>query len=107
MATGKDFAFFLLSTYFRDPKLIGILDIRSKSTRSRARFGLYALEDDMTSGLIMVKKEKAASSLLLKRDHVDLTVKTPGSWKRIVEAIDLSMENLGAEEALRKLDSFS
>lgn len=80
----------------------------SKATCSSALFGLSDIEDDMTSGLIMVKKEKFASSLPPKRAHIDLTVKTPSSLKRkTVEARDLRLENLGSVEALKKLVSFS
>ena len=56
----------------------------------------------------MVKKEKSTPSLPPKRAHIDLTTKTLGSQKRkIDEVTDLHLENLGAEEALRKLVTFS
>lgn len=79
----------------------------SKATCSSALFGLSDIEDDMTSGLIMVKKEKFASSLPPKRAHIDLTIKTPSSRRRkTVEATDLILEDLGPKEDLKKLISF-
>lgn len=94
--------------YFRDSKLTGILDIGYKATRSNARFGLSDLEDDMSNGLIVVKKEKVASSLPPKRAHINLTVKALGSQKtKNNKAMNLSLENLGSKETLRKLASFS
>lgn len=103
MSSGKDPTFFLLSTLFWDLELMGILDIGSKATRSSARLSLSDLEDDMSNGLIVVKKGKVSSSLPPKRAHIDLTIKTPGSHKRkTIEAMDLSLENLRVEEAIRK-----
>lgn len=62
----------------------------------------------MSSGQLVVKKEKVSSSFPLKRTSIDLTVKTSGSKKRkIVGVVDLSLENLEEEDALRKLVSFS
>lgn len=85
-----------------------ILDTGSKATRSSARFGLFDLEDKMSSGLNMVKKENFASSLPSKKAHIDLNVMTLGSQKwKTVEALDLRLENHESEEALRKLISFS
>lgn len=62
----------------------------------------------MSSGLIIVKKEKVFSTLHPKRAHIDLTVKMPGSWERkTAEVTYLSLENLRDKEAFRKLVSFS
>lgn len=62
----------------------------------------------MYSAQLMVRKENTSSSLPLKRDLVDLTIKTPGSRKRkSPEILDLSMDILGVEEAMKKMISFS
>ena len=54
-----------------------------------------------------MKMEKSSSSLPPKRSTIDLTLKTPGSRKRKTdESTGLSLESLGAEEALLKLVSF-
>lgn len=82
--------------------------VGSKVTRSNARFTLSDLEDDMSSGLIVVKREKKSLPLSIKKYHIDLTMKNPNSHKRKTsEATDLNLENLGAKEALQKLFSFS
>lgn len=58
--------------------------------------------------MIMVKKEKVPSPLPPKRVQVDINIKTSSSQKRkTFKATDLSLGNLGAKEALRKLVSFS
>ena len=80
----------------------------SKTTRSKARFGLVDREDDMTNGLIKVKKEKCVTLPHPKRSHIDLIVKALGSRKqKTSEAIDFSLMNLSIEDGLGKLTSFS
>lgn len=87
---------------------MGIPNIGSKATRTSAGFGLSNLEDDMSSGLIMVKKEKISPFLPPKWAHIDLTIKTPSSRKRkTYEDTDLILENLGSKEALKNLVSFT
>ena len=82
--------------------------IGSKDTHSIARFTLADIDITMSKDQLTVKKEKISSSLPPKRSTIDLTGKTPGSWKRkIVESAGLSLESLGAEEALQKLVCFS
>ena len=74
----------------------------SKTTRSKACFGLADLEDDMTSGSIKVKQEKGVTLLPPKRSHVDPIVNASGSRKRKPsEVVDFGIENLDIEEALR------
>lgn len=61
----------------------------------------------MSSSLIIAKREKVALPLPLKKSLIDLTVKTSGSHKRkTLEAIDLNLENLGADESVQKLLPF-
>ncbi|KAL7583141.1 hypothetical protein Lser_V15G42752 [Lactuca serriola] len=80
---------------------------RSKVTHSNVRFGLSDLEDDMSSGLIVVKKEKTAFPLPLKKYEIGLTVKTLGSRKRKTsEATNLNLGNLGAEEVSSHVSQF-
>ena len=77
-------------------------------THSNARFTLDDFDTAMLKDQLTVKKEKNSSSLPPKRSTNDLIVKTPGPQKRkIVESIGLYLENLGAEEVLQKLVSFS
>lgn len=82
--------------------------VGSKTTWSKARFGLVNLKDDTTSGSIKAKHEKRVILPLPKRSHIDLTVKALGSRKRkISEAVDFNLENLSIEDAFGKLSSFS
>lgn len=77
-------------------------------TRSNAQFGLSDLEDDMSSGLIILMKEKISFPLPLKESHINLTMKTLGSRKRKTsEAMDLNLENIGVEEVRQKFLYFS
>lgn len=56
----------------------------------------------------MVKKEKTSYLHPPKRVVIDLSMKTPEFKKRNPSEIpDLSLENLGTEEAMKKLISFS
>ena len=81
--------------------------IGSKDTHSIARFTLADIDITMSKDQLTVKKEKISSSLPRKRSTIDLTVKTLGSYKRNnFECACLSLESLGAEEALLKLVSF-
>lgn len=67
----------------------------SKATCSNARFALSDLDDDVSSGLLVAKKETIALPLSLKKPHIDLTIKTLNSHKRKTsEATDLNLENL-------------
>lgn len=62
----------------------------------------------MSSGQLVVKKEEASFSFPPKRSSIDLTAKTSGSKKRKIDGVmDLSLENLGAEDIPRNLVSFS
>lgn len=80
----------------------------SRPTHAHAHFSLSDLDIKMSSGQLLVKKEKVASSLASKKSHINLPMKTLGSRKRkIVEDMDFCLKNLGPEEALRKLVSFS
>lgn len=61
----------------------------------------------MSSGQLLMKKEKISSSLTLEKSYFDLTMKSPGSRNRKnSEATDLSLEYLGAEDTLQKQVSF-
>ena len=80
----------------------------SKNTRSKAHFGLADLEDDMTNGLIKVMQEKGVTLLSPKRSHIDLSVKVSRYRKqKPSEVVDFGLENLGIEDALRKLTTFT
>lgn len=46
--------------------------VGSKTTRSNARFPLADLEDDMSSGLLAVKKEKIPPFAPTKKTQLDL-----------------------------------
>lgn len=60
----------------------------------------------MSNGHLTMKKEKTLPHIM--RSHTILAVKTPGSKKRKnMRSIELSLENLGVEDALQKLASFS
>lgn len=84
------------------------LCLGSNVTCSGARFTLVELDTTMSSGQLVVKKEKTLSSLPPKITSIDLMVKTLGSQKRkTVEAMNLSLENIGDEDALLKLVSLS
>lgn len=64
------------------------------------------LKDDMSNDLLVVKKEMVPPFLPPKKTQLNLTVKTPISRKRKpFDAWDI--ENIGTEEALMKLISFS
>ncbi|XP_042758261.2 uncharacterized protein LOC111907220 isoform X1 [Lactuca sativa] len=81
---------------------------RSKSTCSRTLFSLADIDFAISTGQLVIKKEKASSSLPPKRTSIYLTVKTPGSKKRkSAGTTNLGLKNLGVEEALLKLISFS
>lgn len=72
---------------------------RCKSTRSGAHFSLADLDMAMSSGQLVVKKEKTSSSLPIIIAPIDLAVKTPGSNKRKnVGPMDLSLENVRVED---------
>lgn len=62
----------------------------------------------MSSGQLVVKKEKTSYSLPPKRTSIDLMVKTSGyQMRKSVEAMDLILEDIRGEDALLKLVSFS
>ncbi|XP_023765916.1 uncharacterized protein LOC111914393 isoform X2 [Lactuca sativa] len=78
----------------------------SKSTRYGAHFTRDGLDTTMSNGHLTMKKEKTLPHIM--RSHTILAVKTPGSKKRKnMRSIELSLENLGVEDALQKLASFS
>lgn len=82
--------------------------IGSKDSHPNARFALSDLEDNVSSALIAVKREKSILSLPPKNPLIDITVKAPSSCKRKTsEATNRNLENLGVEELLQKLLCFS
>lgn len=95
-----------ISFLIKDPEMIKLFLLRLglKSTHSGACFTLADLDYAMSSEQLVVKKEK--SSLLSKKAFVDFFIKTQGSGKRKSDEV-FNLENLGVEEALKKLVSFS
>ena len=90
----------------RDPGLL--FGSKSKSTRSGGHFTLADLDTAMSSGQMVVKKQKNFPSIPTMRAPIYLTVKTPRSRKRkTFGAVDMCLENLSIEDSLRKLISFS
>lgn len=67
----------------------------SDATSSNALFALSDLDDDVSSGLLVAKKETISLPLSLKKPHIDLIIKTLNSHKRKTsEATNLNLENL-------------
>lgn len=62
----------------------------------------------MLGGIVVVDKENTYSSRPPKRVVSDLSMKTPRSKRiKLSEIPDLILENLGAEEVIKKLITFS
>lgn len=75
--------------------------VRSRASCPNARFALPDLEDDVSSDLIVVKREKVVLPLPPNKPLIDLTMKTLISYKRkTLEVTDLNLENLGAKGCL-------